>query len=112
MPAQIQVHHRVNISIKVNNGIKVVEVDENGKKIKIHEEPNNITIEISGGENQPKIAEEVTAKNTEELEKNHPEAYRLYKRYADGNARRGLGPPWVPQADRPAHPAERLWKLD
>jgi len=112
MPAQIQVHHRVNISIKVNNGIKVVEVDENGKKIGIHEEPNNITIEIGGGDNQPKIVEKVMAKNAEELEKNHPDAYRLYKRYAEGNARRGLGLPWVPQPDRTVHPAERLWRLD
>jgi len=112
MPVQMQVHHRVNISIKVNNGIKVVEVDENGKKIGIHEEPNNITIEIGGGDNQPKIVEKVMAKNAEELEKNHPDAYRLYKRYAEGNARRGLGLPWVPQPDRTVHPAERLWRLD
>ena len=74
------------MTVRNANGVRDIEVEDNGRKIKIHDDPQQgIKVEIpevKDGKETPKTYE---AKNADELEKKAPEAYKLYKQYA-GNA--------------------------
>jgi hypothetical protein len=74
------------ISIKNVGGVKEIEAEEDGKKVRIVEDPQKgIKLEITEknkeGKEETKTYE---AKNAEELEKKHPEAYKVYKEYSQG----------------------------
>ena len=64
------------------NGLKQVQNEEYGKKVKITDDPQNgIKIEYTrrkGGTDETKNYE---AKNAKELEKKHPEGFKLYQQY-------------------------------
>src|SRR2546426_468022 len=57
------------------NGVKEIEVDDNGKKVKIVDDPNNgIKVEVTEKNKEGKEeTKKYEAKNADELKKNHPE---------------------------------------
>jgi len=67
------------------NGVKDIDVKENGRKIKIHDDPNQgITVEVTEKKDGKDKTSKYEAKNADELKKKHPEAYKIYKEYAEG----------------------------
>jgi hypothetical protein len=88
MPGQIQI--QINAiggaqkrQIRVNNGVKTVEVEEKGQKIKITEDPaKGIEIEVTEKKDGKETTEKYAAKSADELKKNHPEAHKLYEKHA------------------------------
>jgi hypothetical protein len=73
------------ISVSNVNGVKRIEAEENGKKIKIDDDPQNgIKMEVTTRKDGKDITEKYEAKNADELKKNFPEAHKLYKQYSDG----------------------------
>jgi len=71
------------MSVKNVNGVKDIEVEENGRKIKIHDDPaNGITVEIPEAKDGKETVKKYEAKTAAELEKKAPEAYKLYKEYS------------------------------
>ena len=73
------------ISISNVNGVKRIEADENGKKVRIDDDPQNgIKMEVTTQKDGKDITEKYEAKNADELKKNFPEAHKLYKQYSDG----------------------------
>ncbi len=91
LPAQIQINGQIiagnkhRISIRVANGTKDIDVEENGRAIKIHEgAKGDIQIEISEKKNGKKQTKKYKANNVAELKKKHPEAHKIYEQYAKG----------------------------
>jgi hypothetical protein len=73
------------ISVSNVNGVKRIEAEENGKKIKIDDDPQNgIKMEVTTRKDGKDITEKYEAKNADELKKNFPEAHKLYKQYSGG----------------------------
>jgi len=71
------------ISIKNINGVKQIDVDEGGRKIKINDAPQNgIKMEVTEKKDGKDIVKKYEAKNAEELKKNHPEAHKIYDKYS------------------------------
>ncbi len=72
----------VTRQIRVNNGVKEIEVSENGCKTKITDDPNQgIKIEVAETKDGKETKRIYAAKNVEDLKKNHPEGYQLYEKY-------------------------------
>jgi len=70
------------ISVKNANGVKEIEAEENGRKIKIVDDPQQgIKMEITAKKDGKDTTEKFEAKNAEELKKKHPEAYKVYEEY-------------------------------
>jgi hypothetical protein len=90
-----------------DNGVKQFETEEYGKKIKITDDPQKgIRIECvqkKGGTDETKNYE---AKDAQELEKKHPEGFKVYQRYL-GNQAPGAGIVVV-QGNVPAAPGQPL----
>ncbi len=80
-------------SMKVVNGVKEIEVEEGGKKVKITDDPQQgIKIEVTSKENGKEVTKKYEAKDAKELEKKQPEGYKLYKEHAvDQNVGGGGG---------------------
>jgi hypothetical protein len=77
-------------SMKNINGVKEIDVDEDGKKVKITDDPQNgIKIEATTKKEGKDVTEKYEAKDAKELEKKHPEGYKLYKEYAENQG--GMG---------------------
>ena len=75
------------IQVRNANGVRDVEVTEQDRKIKIHEDPNKgITVEVTQKKDGKPETKKYAAKNVAELKKNHPDAYKLYEKYAKGAA--------------------------
>ena len=90
-PAQIQIRMRAapgngqRIQVRIANGVKTTEVQEQGKKITIQDDPNNgIKVEITEKKNGKDVTKKYSAKNKDELKKKHPEAYKVYQKYNQG----------------------------
>lgn len=100
------VRRGVVVSTSINSdGVKTINVDEDGKKFKVVEDPKK---GIEGEYTETKDGKEATikfaAKDADELKTKHPEAFKLYERFAKGGgvarvaipadfaARAGLGP--------------------
>ena len=82
------------VTRRVVNGVKDTTIDDNGKKIKIHEEPNGkikMSVTEPGDGDEPKT-KTYEADNAEELKKKHAEAHELYKRYTREGPRIRIGP--------------------
>ena len=79
--------------MKVVNGVKEIEVEEGGKKVKITDDPQQgIKIEVTSKENGKEVTKKYEAKDAKELEKKQPEGYKLYKEHAvDQNVGGGGG---------------------
>lgn len=71
------------VSIKTVNGVKEVDAEENGKRVKITDDPKaGIKMEITTKKDGKDNTEKFEAKNAEELKQKHPKAYETYKQYA------------------------------
>ena len=75
------------IKMRNVNGIKDIEVTENGRKVKIHDDPNQgIKVEIIETKEGKLVTRAFKAKNADELKKKSPEAHKLYEKYFKGGA--------------------------
>jgi hypothetical protein len=100
------------VTRRVVNGVKDTTIDDNGKKITIHEEPNGkIKMTVTEPDKDGKAhTNTYEAENVDELKKKHGEAHDLYKRYEDNGPKVRVGPqglnlnPLIPNRIRP--PAE------
>ncbi len=86
--AQIQIRAGGNnvkrVTIKNNNGIRDIEAEENGRKVKITDDPNNgIKMEVTEKEGAKEVKKEYSAKNAAELKEKHPEAHKIYEQYGN-----------------------------
>lgn len=85
-PIRVQVVAAVGarrMTVRVVNGVKDIEVDENGQKFKIHDDPNNgIQVEITEKKGDKEETKKFEAKNAEELKQKHPEAHKVYEKYS------------------------------
>ena len=94
VPQQIG-QFRFSVSRKVVNGVKETNVQENGEKYRIVEDPNNgLTVEIAKQQNGKEVTEKFEAGNADELKKKSPKAHKIFDRYSRnpfGN-RMQLGP--------------------
>jgi hypothetical protein len=99
--AAAEVHVARSISTSIGpDGVKTINVDDNGKKIRIVDDPKK---GIEGEYTETKDGKETTqkfaAKDADELKTKHPEAHKLYLQFAKGEVVRaeaiavaGLGP--------------------
>lgn len=91
------------VSVRVVNGVKTVDAEENGRKVKYVDDPaKGIEMEVTEAGKTQKYS----AKNAEELKQKHPAAHKLYEEYANGLRIQVGAAPVVPAA--PADRAERL----
>jgi hypothetical protein len=75
------------MSSKMVNGVKEVEVQENDRKIKIEDDPQKgIKVEVTTKKEGKDVTEKYEAKDAKELEKKHPEGYKVYKQYGQNQA--------------------------
>ena len=77
---------QMQIAVKNVNGDKEIDVNENGRKVKITENKAGITVTVTDppkgdAKGKPK---EYKAADAKELKKKHPEAHKLYEKYAKG----------------------------
>ena len=73
------------MSVKNVNGVKEVEADEDGRTVKILDDPNKgIAVEVTQKKDGKDETKKYEAKTAAELEKKHPEAHKLYKQYSGG----------------------------
>ena len=70
------------MSVKTVNGVKEINASEDGKTVKIQDDPaKGIKVELTEKENGKEVTKKYDAKNADELKKNHPSAYEIYKKY-------------------------------
>ena len=68
------------------NGVKEIEAEEDGRTVKIVDDPNKgIKMEVTETKDNKKETRKYEAKSADELQKNHPDAHKLYKKYTQGN---------------------------
>ena len=85
------------MSVKNINGVKEISASEDGKTVKIKDDPaQGIKIELTEKQNGKEVTKKYDAKNVEELKKKQPAGYELYKKYGDEQPGNGLA------ASRPA----------
>ncbi len=73
-----------SVSVSNNNGVKETNVSEDGKKIKIVDDPaGGIKIEFKHKRGDKEVTDKYEAKNADEMKKTHPEGYKLYKEYGE-----------------------------
>ena len=78
------------MSVKNINGVKEINASEDGKTVKILDDPaQGIKVELAEKQNGKEVTKKYDAKNVEELKKNHPAGYELYKKY--GGEQPGAG---------------------
>ena len=95
MPQPIGNNRFQRMQMKVVNGVKEINVETNGRKIWISDDPQNgIQMEVAETDDNGKAdVKKFAAKNAEELKKEHPEAHKLYEEYTKGRVKiqiRGL----------------------
>ena len=80
----------MTISVSSVNGKKEINAEENGRKVKINEDKDGIVMAVTEPAKGKKKAETKTYKaaDAKELKKKHPEAHKLYEKYA----RSGIAP--------------------
>ena len=71
------------VSIKDVNGVKEIEAEENGKKVKINDDPaKGIKLEVTETKDGKETTQKYEAKDATELKTKHPEAHKLYEEYS------------------------------
>jgi len=78
----------MRVAVKNVNGNREIDATENGKNVKIQDNKNGITVTVTEpavGKKKPK-PKVYKAANAAELKKKHPEAHKLYEKYAGKNA--------------------------
>ncbi|MEQ8789411.1 MAG: hypothetical protein RIC55_24165 [Pirellulaceae bacterium] len=93
-PAQIQIqvqgvaNGRRNVRTKITNGVKEIEAEEDGRKVKIVDDPNNgIKMEITEKKDGKETTRKIEAKDADELKKKDAEAHKIFEEYSKGAAR-------------------------
>ncbi len=78
------------MSVKNVNGVKEITATEDGKTVKIQDDPaKGIKVELTEKQNGKEVTKKYDAKNVDDLKKNQPAGYELYKKYGGeqpGNA--------------------------
>ena len=97
------------MSVRNVNGVKEITASEDGKTVKIHDDPaQGIKVELSENQNGKEVTKKYDAKNVEELKKKQPAGYELYKKYGGNgvtlNIQAGAGN-LLPVPGIPAMPA-------
>jgi hypothetical protein len=70
--------------IEIRNGVRQIEATDGDTKVKIVEDPNGgIQMEVTEKKNGQEATNKVSAKNTDDLKKNHPDVYKLYEKHAN-----------------------------
>ncbi|MDB5337995.1 MAG: hypothetical protein JWN70_3614 [Planctomycetaceae bacterium] len=73
------------IAVQINNGARQIKVTENGKEIVIKDNNGKeITVTTTETVNGQKVTKSVTAKDEDDLKKNHAEAHTLFEKYSKG----------------------------
>jgi hypothetical protein len=79
------------LSVKNTNGVKEITTSEEGKTVKIQDDPaKGIKVELTEKQNGKEVTKKFEAKNVEELKK-QPAGYELYKKYGGGQPGNGIG---------------------
>lgn len=75
------------VQMKTNNGVKEIEAEENGRKVKITDDPaEGIKMEVTEKKDGKEATQKYAAKDAAELKTKHPEAHKLYEEYSQGGA--------------------------
>lgn len=75
------------MQMKTNNGVKEIEAEENGRKVKITDDPaEGIKMEVTEKKDGKEATQKYAAKDAAELKTKHPEAHKLYEEYSQGGA--------------------------
>ncbi|MEI8374967.1 MAG: hypothetical protein WCJ35_19255 [Planctomycetota bacterium] len=78
------------MSVKNVNGVKEITASEDGKTVKIQDDPaQGIKIELTEKQNGKEVTKKYDAKNVEELKK-QPAGYELYKKYGGEQPGNGI----------------------
>jgi hypothetical protein len=79
------------MSVKNVNGVKEISASEDGKTVKIQDDPaQGIKIEFTEKQNGKEVTKKYDAKNVEELKKKQPAGYELYKKYGGEQPGNGI----------------------
>jgi hypothetical protein len=71
-----------SLSVSNNNGVREIKATEGDKTVKIADDPTNgIKIECTDKVNGKEVTKKYEAKSADDLKKNQPEGYKLYKEY-------------------------------
>lgn len=99
-----------SMSVSVVNGDKTVDVHQPGRAIHIEENEKGIFLKVTGQIDGSDVTVEFKAKTPEQLKKEHPDAYDLYRKY-NGSDISVLGhAPGFPGAGAPDEIIKRLEK--
>ena len=81
------------VHIRTTKGVKEVTAEENGRKVSMTVDPaKGIEMEVTETKDGKTTSKKYSAKNAEELKKNHPEAHQIYEQYGkDGDGVRIQG---------------------
>ena len=78
--------NRISIATKVVNGQRTIDVNENGRKIKIEDtNGTDINVQVTEDINGKQETKTTKAKDAKELEKKHPDIYKIYQQYTKNN---------------------------
>jgi uncharacterized protein YukE len=93
-PAQIQIQVQNvagggrQVRTKITNGVKEIEAEENGRKVKIVDDPNNgIKMEITEKKDGKETTRKIEAKDADDLKKKDAEAHKIYEQYSKNAGR-------------------------
>jgi len=79
------------MSVKNVNGVKEISATDDGKTVKIKDDPaQGIKIELTEKQNGKEVTKKYEAKNVEQLKKNQPAGYELYKKYCGDQPANGV----------------------
>lgn len=88
-PAQIQIQVQAvggrngNVRTRIVNGVKQIDAEENGRKVKIVDDPQNgIKMEITEKKNGKETTRKIEAKDADDLKKKDAEAHKIYEKYS------------------------------
>jgi hypothetical protein len=82
---QFQIGGVQRVQMRDVNGVKDIDIKEQDRSIKIHEDPDKgITVEIVEKKDGKDVKEKYEAKDVAELKKKHPEAHKVYDKYHKG----------------------------
>jgi hypothetical protein len=80
------------VSVRNVNGVKTIEAEEDGKKVKIVDDPKQgIQMEVTGKKDGKETTDKYEAKNADELKKKHPDAYKIYSKYSGAGRAQAFG---------------------
>ncbi len=82
---QFQVGGNQQVQVKTANGVTDTEATENGRSVRIHEDPKKgITVDVTEKKDGQDVSRKYEAKDVAELKRKHPEAHKLYEKYSQG----------------------------